>query len=75
MKSIIIFAQVFLILTLAFLHAEEQPQLAPELAKLVAETHAASLKLRESALRKTIVKDNCFSIGSWGDNLWGFTTL
>ena len=33
--------------------------------KLVADIHAASLKLREQALRKTIAKDTCWPPGVW----------
>ncbi len=43
--------------------------------KLVTETHAASLKLREDVLRKTIAKDTCFPKGTWGDNLWCLSAL
>ncbi len=42
---------------------------------LVAETHAASLKLREEVLRKTIVKETCWPSGVWGDNLWCLAAL
>ena len=42
---------------------------------LVAETHKASLKLREETLRKTIVKDTCWPQGIWGDNLWTLAAL
>ncbi len=75
MKFIITFAQVFLITALANLPAEEAPQLPPELAKLVSDTHAASLKLREAALRKTIAKDTAWPPGIWGDNLWCLSAL
>ena len=43
--------------------------------KLVAETHKASLKLREEALRKTIAKDTAWPPGIWGDNLWTLSAL
>lgn len=43
--------------------------------KLVAEAHAASLKLREDALHKTIAKSTCFPSGTWGDNLWCLAAL
>jgi hypothetical protein len=43
--------------------------------ELVAETHKASLKLREQALRKTIAKDTCWPGGVWGDNLWTLAAL
>jgi hypothetical protein len=42
---------------------------------LVAETHKASLKLREESLRKTLVKDTCWPQGIWGDNLWTLAAL
>jgi hypothetical protein len=42
---------------------------------LVAETHQASLKLRDETLRKTIVKDTCWPQGIWGDNLWTLAAL
>lgn len=59
--------------SLALLHAEESKQISVE--QLVAQTHAASLKLREAALRKTIAKDTCFPAGVWGDNLWCLAAL
>jgi hypothetical protein len=43
--------------------------------KLVAGTHAASLKLREDALRRTIAKDTCWPGGVWGENLWCLAAL
>jgi hypothetical protein len=43
--------------------------------KLVAETHAASLKLRDEALRKTIAGDSCWPHGTWGDTLWALAAL
>ena len=43
--------------------------------KSVAETHAASLELREAALRKTIAKDSTWPDGKWGDNLWTLAAL
>ena len=42
---------------------------------LVAETHAASLKLRDEALRRTITKDTCWPGGAWGDTLWALAAL
>jgi hypothetical protein len=47
----------------------------PSVDPLVAATHAASLKLREEALRKTIIKDTCWPSGVWGDNLWCLAAL
>lgn len=41
----------------------------------VAETHQASLKLREEALRRTIARDAACPPGVWGDNLWTLSAL
>lgn len=46
-----------------------------DLDRLVAETHDASLKLRDEALRKTIAKDTVWPSGTWGDNLWTLAAL
>ncbi len=46
-----------------------------ETERLVAETHAASLKLREAALRRTIANDTAWPKGTWGDNLWTLAAL
>ena len=44
--------------------------------KLVSEIHASSLKLRENALRKTIVTTTIkLPGGTWGDNLWCLAAL
>lgn len=43
--------------------------------RLVAETHAASLTLREAALRRTISGDSAWPPGVWGDNLWTLSAL
>lgn len=43
--------------------------------RLVTETHLASLKLREEALRKTIAKDTAWPDGVWGENLWCLAAL
>ncbi len=43
--------------------------------QLVAYIHAASLKLREKSLRKTVSKDICWPGGVWGDNLWCLSAL
>ncbi|MCU0748590.1 MAG: hypothetical protein MUF13_03490 [Akkermansiaceae bacterium] len=43
--------------------------------KLVVETHAASLRLRESSLRETIVRKEGWPRGTWGDNLWCLAAL
>ena len=50
--------------------AEPARELQKDGEQLVAETHKASLKLREEALRKTIAKDSAWPPGIWGDNLW-----
>jgi len=46
-----------------------------DLEQLVAKTHAASLKLREDALRRTIAKDATWPYGIWGDSLWALSAL
>jgi hypothetical protein len=43
--------------------------------KLVAETHAASLKLREASLHRTIAGNTAWPGGTWGDNLWCLAAL
>ncbi|QTN32035.1 hypothetical protein HZ994_06725 [Akkermansiaceae bacterium] len=43
--------------------------------KLVAETHAESLQLREKNLRKTIARGTVWPSGVWGDNLWCLSAL
>ncbi len=43
--------------------------------RLVAETHKASLKLRDEALHKTIAKDSAWPKGIWGDNMWTLSAL
>ena len=43
--------------------------------ELVAETHAASLKLREASLRGTIARKEGWPPGTWGDNLWCLAAL
>lgn len=75
MKQKLSFALAFIIPSGVALHAEESLQLPPDVAKLVADTHAESLKLREDALRKTIAKDTCWPTGVWGDNLWCLAAL
>lgn len=49
--------------------------LAPDIRQLVTETHAASLKVREEALRKTILKDTCWPDGVMGDISWCLAAL
>lgn len=59
------------------LHAAEKKD-APsqaDLDHLVTETHGASLKLRDEALRKTVAKDTCWPPGIWGNNLWCLAAL
>ena len=46
-----------------------------DLDQLVAKTHAASLKLREDVLRKTVAKDTAWPSGVWGENLWCLAAL
>ncbi len=71
----------FLILAIftfpAVLGAAEKngPSDKADLDQLVAETHKASLKLREDALRKTIARDSAWPPGIWGDNLWTLSAL
>ena len=55
--------------------AETAPALAPDVARLVADIHAASLRARASALRQTIAKDMAWPGGTWGDNLWCLAAL
>jgi hypothetical protein len=68
---------IALLSSLGSLHADEQnaPPGPAELADRVEKIRAASLKLREDALRKTIAKDTCWPSGVWGDNLWCLAAL
>lgn len=77
MKRAIHLILTFLLVSFAVLDAAEKNEASdkPDLAQLVAETHKASLKLREVALRKTIAKDTCWPTGIWGDNLWTLSAL
>jgi hypothetical protein len=43
--------------------------------ELVAETHAASLGLREKNLRRTIARNIAWPSGTWGENLWCLAAL
>lgn len=54
---------------------KRESTLSPDKQQLVTETHAASLRLREAALRNTIVNDTCYPSGDWGDNLWCLAAL
>ncbi len=86
MKWIALIAVVPVISTVAEARADSQPLPAANEAaagtsrytdheQLVAETHEASLKLREQALRRTIAKDSCWPGGTWGDTLWNLAAL
>lgn len=68
---------VFLLPSFAVLDAAENGSASgkADFAPLIAQTHAASLKLREEALRRTIAKDTCFPSGVWGENLWCLAAL
>jgi hypothetical protein len=68
---------LFIIIFAALTHAADPPALDrfADCEKLVAETHQASLKLRETALRKTIAKNTAWPQGIWGDNLWVLAAL
>ncbi len=74
MKLILSLLTVLLLATVPILaEAADNPPKA--LDQPVAETHQASLKLREQALRKTITKDTAWPQGIWGDNLWCLSAL
>lgn len=77
LKHSIQIALVFLLTGLAALVAAEKDAKSDkaDFDQLVAETHKASLKLREEALRKTIAKDTAWPPGIWGDNLWTLSAL
>lgn len=68
---------VFMTSAATLLHAQNLPE--PDRfaghGKLVAETHAASLKLREASLRGTIARKEGWPPGTWGDNLWCLAAL
>ncbi|TWU39632.1 hypothetical protein Poly41_24870 [Novipirellula artificiosorum] len=49
--------------------------LPSHLQTVVADTHEASLQVREHALRKTIAKDSCWPQGAWGDTMWALAAL
>ena len=68
---------VFMTSAATLVHAENLPE-SDRFAgheKLVAETHAASLKLREASLRETIARKEAWPPGTWGDNLWCLAAL
>lgn len=68
---------VFMTSAATLLHAQNLPE-SDRFAgheKLVAETYAASLKLREASLRGTIVRKEGWPPGTWGDNLWCLAAL
>ena len=78
MKKLIHIILTLMLASLAVLDAAEKNEASNKtnLDQLVAETHKASLKLREEALRKTIAKDTAsFPGGIWGDNLWCLSAL
>jgi hypothetical protein len=66
-----------LLAPLAALHGAEKQATGPYAGheELVAETHKASLKLREQALRKTISGDSVWPHGALGDTLWALDAL
>ena len=68
---------MFIFISAALARGADPPALDrfADCEKLVAETHQASLKLREAALRKTIAKDTVWPQGIWGDNLWVLAAL
>lgn len=70
-------ALAFLLASFALPVAAEttRPPDKSELDQLVSKTHAASLRLREDALRKTIAKNTAWPPGIWGDNLWCLAAL
>lgn len=70
-------AALFIFISAALARGADPPGLDrfADCEKLVAETHQASLKLREAALRKTIAKDTVWPQGIWGDNLWVLAAL
>jgi hypothetical protein len=70
-------AALFIFISAALARGADPPALDrfADCEKLVAETHQASLKLREAALRKTIAKDTVWPQGIWGDNLWVLAAL
>ena len=76
-KTTLSLLTVLLLAPLAALQAADRPAKSPlaDYEELVAETHKASLKLREETLRKTIFKDTCWPQGVWGDNLWTLAAL
>ena len=61
----------------ALAHAADSPEKNrdADFDQFVAQTHKDSLKLRETALHKTIAKDTCWPRGVWGDNLWCLAAL
>lgn len=58
-------------------HAENLPESDRFVGheQLFAETHAASLRLREASLRGTIARKEDRPPGTWGDNLWCLAAL
>jgi hypothetical protein len=68
---------VFMTSAATWVHAQNPPE--PDRfaghEKLVVETHAASLKLREASLRRTIAGNTTWPSGTWGDNFWCLAAL
>ena len=61
---------VFMTSAATWVHAQNPPE-SDRFAgheRIVAETHAASLKLREASLRRTIAGNTTWPSGTWGDN-------
>lgn len=64
-----------IVLPVLLLAAPLAPPGAADPDPFVAETHQASLKLREEALRRTIARDAAWPPGVWGDNHWTLSAL
>jgi hypothetical protein len=71
MKHTYVLLTALVLVPITALHADGKA----DLDQLVAETHNASLKLREQSLHKTIAKDSAWPQGIWGDNLWTLAAL
>jgi hypothetical protein len=68
-------AALVLFSAVAAASAHEPAAPANDIAQLVGQTHAASLQLREQALRRTIARDSCWPGGAWGETLWALSAL
>ncbi len=42
---------------------------------VVAETHKASIEMREKVLRDTVADDTYWIRGNWGETIWGLAAL